>query len=265
MAARNSHFLIILWFSFLTLIGQQQQTRSCDQETHYTGNMHVIRPKSAKGRTRPKVTEACTADDELLQEVRPFSSHPPSHPPHPPPTPSHRFDSSPSPRPLVRQNNLGSAGETVLNIPLMSLNKYKVLPSIEKRSEEEAPTSHMEEKSLRSRLHTNNLRSDQEIERASSGTVRMSTWCQEGETGDLGVLLALRTPCGQRLKCQFQPTDTLQDVVATAERISGKTYKHVLIETMEVPRRSFTNLNMTLSQCSIVTKSVLCISLKDDP
>ncbi|KAK2824982.1 hypothetical protein Q7C36_018909 [Tachysurus vachellii] len=218
--------------------------------------MHVIRPKSAKGRTRPKVTEACTADDELLQEVRPFSSHPP-------PMPSH---SSPSPRPLVRHNNLGSAGETVLNIPLMSLNKYKVLPSIEKRSEEEVPTSHMEEKPSRSRLHTNNLlRSDQEIERASSGTVRKSTWCQEGETGDSGVLLALRTPCGQRLKCQFQPTDTLQDVVATAEEISGERYKHVLIETMEVPRRSFTNLNMTLSQCSIITKSVLCISLKDDP
>ncbi|KAK3547045.1 hypothetical protein QTP86_009248 [Hemibagrus guttatus] len=223
------------------------------------GNMHVIRPKSAKGRTRPKVTESCTADDGLLHEARPFSPHPPSYPPRPPPTPGHSFDSSPSPRAFYRHNNMSSAGETALSIPVMSLNKYKVLPSIEKRSEE-ASSADMEEKSLRSRLHTQHF-SDQEIERASSGTVRVSSRCQEDETGGSGILLALRTPCGQRLKCQFQPTDTLRDVIATAEDISGERYKHVLIETMEVPRRSFSNLNMTLSQCGIVNKSVLCISL----
>ncbi|XP_026776840.2 UBX domain-containing protein 10 [Pangasianodon hypophthalmus] len=229
--------------------------------------MHVIRPKSAKGRTRPKVTEARTADDELLHENRPFSPHPPSHPPRPPPTPSHtpshRLESSPSPRAFFRHDNPSSAVEKALDIPVLSLNKYKVLPSIEKRSKEEASSSDMEEKSSRSRLHACRFfRSDQETERASSRTVRSTSWCQEGETG---VLLALRTPCGQRLKCQFQPTDTLRDVVATAEDQSGKRYEHVLIETMEVPRRSFTNLNMTLSQCGIINKSVLCISLKDSP
>lgn len=225
--------------------------------------MHVIRPKSAKGRTRPKVTEACTANDELLHDKRSLYPHPSSHPPRPPSTPSYRFDSSPSPRAFFRHSNPSSEVEKALDIPVLSLNKYKVLPSIEKRSKEEASSTDMEEKSSRSRLHAcHYFRSDQEMERASSGTVRTTSRCQEGETE---VLLALRTPCGQRLTCQFQPTDTLRDVIATAEDKSGKRYEHVLIETMEVPRRSFINLDMTLCQCGIVNKSVLCISLKDSP
>lgn len=224
--------------------------------------MHVSRPKSAKGRTRPKVTEVCTADDEVLHENCPYPLHPPSHPPRPPPTPSHRFDSSPSPRTFYRHSNPSSAVEKALDAPVLSLNKYKVLPSIEKRSKEAASRADMEEKSLRSRFHACQFFSnDREMERASSRTVRTTPWCHEGETG---VLLALRTPCGQRLKCQFQATDTLRDVIATAEDKSGHWYENVLIETMEVPRRSFTDLNMTLSQCGIVNKSVVCISFKDD-
>lgn len=222
--------------------------------------MHVMRPKSAKGRTRPKVTDAYTAHDELLHETRPFSPHPPSRPPHPPSTPNHRFDSSPSPHTFFRHSNPISEVEKALDISVLSLNKYKVLPSIEKRSEEEASSADMEEKSSRSRLHARHY--FREMERASSGTVRTTSRCQEGETG---LLLALRTPCGQRLKCQFQSTDTLRDVIATAEDTSGKRYEHVLIETMEVPRRSFTDLDMTLCQCGIVNKSVLCISPKGSP
>lgn len=244
--------LVLLFFLFLTTLFHFQE-----------GNMHVMRPKSAKGRTRPKLTEARTADDEPLCENRPFSPHPPSHPPRPPTTPNHRFDSSPSPRAFYRHNNQSSAVEKALDIPMMSLNKYKVLPSIEKKSEEEEFSADMHEQSLTSRLHARHFfRSDQELDRTSYGTVRMTSWCQEGEAG---VLLAVRTPCGQRLMCQFQSTDTLRDVVATAEDKSGKRYEHVLIETMEVPRRSFTDLNMTLCQCGIVNKSVLCISLKDGP
>ncbi|KAM9444623.1 UBX domain-containing protein 10 isoform 1-T2 [Clarias gariepinus] len=221
--------------------------------------MHVMRPKSAKGRTRPKVTKASLGDDELLCEKRPFSPRPPSHSPRPPPTPSPRFGSSSSPHSLFKHgNSASSATEQTFDNPVLSLNKYRVLPSIEKRSEDEASRADMEKRSSRSRLHGRQFsRSDQVMERASSRTV----FCQEGETG---VLLALRTPCGQRLECQFRSTDTLQSVVAKAGDISGKRYEHVLIETMEVPRRSFTDLNMTLSQCGIVNKSVLCISHKDD-
>lgn len=215
--------------------------------------MHVIRPKSAKGRTRPKVTEARTAHDEVLHENGLFSPHPPSHPPRPPSTPGHRFHSSPPSCAFYRQSKSSPAVEKALDVPARSLNKYKVLPSIEKRSEKEASGVDTEERFSRSRLHTGHyFRSDRENART----------CQDGEAR---VLLALRTPSGQRLQCQFQPTDTLRDVVATAEDKSGKRYQDVLIETMEVPRRSFADLNMTLSQCDIVNKSVLCISLKDDP
>lgn len=221
--------------------------------------MHVIRPKSAKGRTRPKVTETHTPDDEFPHENCPFTPQPPR----PPPTPSHGCDSSPSPRTLYRHSSPSSAVEKGLDLPVLSLNKYKVLPSIEKRSGEDASSSDMQELSSMSRVHARHFfRSDQEMVRGSSGTVRATSWCPESETV---VLLALRTPCGQRLKCQFQPTDTLRDIVATAQDKSGNRYEHVLIETMEVPRRSFTDLNMTLSQCGIVNKSVLCISFKDNP
>lgn len=223
--------------------------------------MHVIRPKSAKGRTRPKVTEARPAHDEVLHENGLFCPHPPSHPPRPPSTPGHRFHSSPPSCTFYRQSKSSPAADKALDVPARSLNRYRVLPSIEKRSEEEASGVDTEEKFSRSRLHTGHyFRSDREIERASRGSLKAT--CQDGETG---VLLALRTPSGQRLQCQFQPTDTLRDVVATAEDKSGKRYRDVLIETMEVPRRSFADLNMTLSQCDIVNKSVLCISLKDDP
>ncbi|KAF5892058.1 UBX domain-containing protein 10 [Clarias magur] len=205
-------------------------------------DMHVMRPKSAKGRTRPKVTEASPGDDALLGDKRPFSPRHPSHSPRPPPTPSPRFDSSPSPRPLFRHgDSAGSATGQTFDNPVLSLNKYSVLPSIEKRSGDEASRADMEKRSSRSRLHgRQSSRSPQFMERTSSRTVR----CQEGETG---VLLALRTPCGQRLECQFRPMDTLQNVVAKAGDISGQRYEHVLVETMEVPRRSFTDLNLTLS------------------
>ncbi|KAI5609150.1 UBX domain-containing protein 10 [Silurus asotus] len=191
------------------------------------------------------VTEAYAGDDKYLHETRPFPPVPSSRFPHPPPTTFHWFKSSPSSSAYL------SHSKPIFPI----MNKYKILPRIQSNSN--ASSADTIKKSSRSRLHGHKcLKSNQEMDGASSGTVKQIQNVEK-------VLLAFRTPCGQRLMCEFRPTDTLWDVVATAEVKSGKLYKHVQVNTMEVPMRIFTNLNMTLSQCSIVTKSVLCIRFKD--
>uniref|UniRef100_A0AAR2LFQ3 UBX domain-containing protein n=1 Tax=Pygocentrus nattereri TaxID=42514 RepID=A0AAR2LFQ3_PYGNA len=195
--------------------------------------MHMTRPKSSKGRTRVRVTQALAADEGVHQSHM-FSPHPP---------PSSTPTVIPT-RAVPRQSSRPSAEvhseifEPPPDVPVLSLNKYKVLPSIEKRPGD-VLTRGVEEKVSRLSL--------------SDSTV----------DGDKQLLLAIRTPCGQRFKWHFQPTDTLQAVIAAAEAKCGERYKHAVIETMEVPRQTFTNLTMSLSQCGIFNKSVLCISLED--
>ncbi|XP_036447747.1 UBX domain-containing protein 10 [Colossoma macropomum] len=248
--------------------------------------MHMTRPKSSKGRTRVRVTQAV---DEGVQQSHMFSPHPP-----PPPAstviPTHT---------VPRQSSRPSADvrpeifERPPDVPVLSLNKYKVLPSIEKRPGDLSARG-VEEKVSRLSLSDSSLRdhhqlqreqhishfcswtaskSDPEMEIVSTvqfdpNTGRVMPGHSESRTdvavdGDAQLLLAIRTPCGQRFKWHFQPTDTLQAVVAAAEAESGERYEDAVIETMEVPRRTFTNLTMSLSQCGIFNKSVLCISLED--
>lgn len=77
------------------------------------------------------------------------------------------------------------------------------------------------------------------------------------------LLLAVRAPCGGRFQQHFRASDTLLMVRASAERRYGTKYGPVSVETMDVPRRSFTDMDMTLAQCGIINRSVLCISLSD--
>uniref|UniRef100_A0A3B1JRR7 UBX domain protein 10 n=1 Tax=Astyanax mexicanus TaxID=7994 RepID=A0A3B1JRR7_ASTMX len=206
-------------------------------------NMHMTRPKSSKGRSRARLTLGL---EDGVHQGHVFLPHPPL--PHPPPLSS---STEVSPRTVLRQAGRSSA-EVLTEVfpeeetlPVLNFNKYKVLPSIEKRPEAEKSIRGAEEKtsslSLTSRGHS------------------------ESETGagDAHLLLAIRTPRGQRFKCHFQPTDTLQTVVAAAQLQSGEQYQHAVIETMEVPRQTFTNLTRSLSQCGICNKSLLIISLED--
>uniref|UniRef100_A0A3Q3IQS3 UBX domain-containing protein n=1 Tax=Monopterus albus TaxID=43700 RepID=A0A3Q3IQS3_MONAL len=121
------------------------------------------------------------------------------------------------------------------------LNKYKVLPSIGKRRSEVRPGKSLD-KNL-SKLHL----SDDSVLQQTSGS----------------LLLAIRAPCGKRFQQHFEPTDTLLMVRTSAEGRYGAKYGEVSIETMDVPRRSFTDLDLTLAQCGILNKSVLCISQND--
>lgn len=73
------------------------------------------------------------------------------------------------------------------------------------------------------------------------------------------LLLAVRSPSGQRFEHCFKPTDSLQTVLSVAEQKTVAKYERCSIETMEVPRRSFPDLSRTLQECGILPRSVLCI------
>ncbi|XP_007241015.3 UBX domain-containing protein 10 [Astyanax mexicanus] len=248
--------------------------------------MHMTRPKSSKGRSRARLTLGL---EDGVHQGHVFLPHPPL--PHPPPLSS---STEVSPRTVLRQAGRSSA-EVLTEVfaeeetlPVLNFNKYKVLPSIEKRPEAEKSIRGAEEKTSslslsdsRDHLHfaqrlcsRSASRGDSETKRgseeqrgppAAADTRRTSRGHSESETGagDAHLLLAIRTPRGQRFKCHFQPTDTLQTVVAAAQLQSGEQYQHAVIETMEVPRQTFTNLTRSLSQCGICNKSLLIISLED--
>lgn len=75
------------------------------------------------------------------------------------------------------------------------------------------------------------------------------------------LLLAIRSPSGERFERHFRPTDNLETVVAVAEQKNAAAYRRCRIGTVEVPRRTFSDLSRSLQDCAIRHKSVLCILL----
>ncbi|MBN3318685.1 UBX10 protein, partial [Atractosteus spatula] len=189
--------------------------------------MHVTRPKSAKGRSRPALN--CT------QSVHSVSQHGSPLTPRPPSNTRERAGSSLSSATPARRGSLVKTDEIpeLLQVlpaqPTSSLNRYRVLPSIEKKEE-----------------------STPEMTAPAEARVEQN------------LLLAVRSPSGERFQRLFHPSDTLQTVIATAEAEHGTSYEGGIIETMEVPRRSFHNLSLTLEQSGICNRTVLCVSQKAD-
>ncbi|ELW68536.1 UBX domain-containing protein 10 [Tupaia chinensis] len=244
-------------------------------------NMHVIRPKSAKGRTRPSLCKSQGTE---------VSSHhvPPSLPPAIPcesassQEPGACAPSSPNQGPpdeipeLLQQVPIGASS---------SLNKYPVLPSIHRKSLEEGAVETVARKA--SSLHLSSIRAlyqektcpvktceeasrtqvcDPEgkpnVQTKSRGSSRVRD-LEEPSDREPRLLLAVRSPSGQRFVRHFRPTDDLQTVIAVAEQENKTTYRHCSIETMEVPRRRFFDLTKSLQECRIPHKSVLGISRED--
>ncbi|KQK79372.1 UBX domain-containing protein 10 [Amazona aestiva] len=249
-----------------------------------TTNMHVTRPKSAKGRTRSSFnysqsTEACPC-------------HVPSSPP--PPAP-HQLVSSQ--RALFRKPAFPSSQvspeeipELLQHVPLRtssSLNKYRVLPSIGFKGTGSSTVEAVAEQV--DRLEVSGKQEDIPKGKTLSGKQDFASMslesshkhCPPEKPGgkmspsasslgrledlpkeELHLLLAVRSPSGQRFEHHFQPTDSLQTVLAMAEQKTSAKYKHCSVETMDVPRRSFSDLTRSLHECGILHKSVLCIRQK---
>ncbi|XP_077075144.1 UBX domain-containing protein 10 [Siphateles boraxobius] len=207
--------------------------------------MHVSRPKSSKGRSRPMMAQASSVVDP--------PSQPSSLSPQPPAAKANdRSKQSLRSRAILRCGSQ-TRTDTLPDEPV-SLNKYRVLPSIEKKTATDRKFS-QGASSHTICQHTSHVHTKARHDVMSEGT--------GSETEDSGLLLAIRTPCGQRFKCHFRPTDQLRAVRSAAEEEFGERFDNCVIETMDVPRRTFTNLTMSLAQCGVLNKSVLCISHED--
>ncbi|XP_071333375.1 UBX domain-containing protein 10 [Trachinotus anak] len=236
--------------------------------------MHLTRPKSSKGRSRPAVSDADGIQGTAVSPEPPARSRPDR---------SLRSRSQPV---LWQAGRLGQ--DEALHLPQhapaarpQSLNKYKVLPSIERRRPEGSPGRSLDRNMSKLTLSDGAIL---QLGHEEPGVPTAQTCSSEGDTradgpfriwpmpldpgsvttkeaGACGrLLLAIREPCGRRFQQHFEPTDTLMMVRASAEARYGAKYGGASIETMDVPRRSFTDMDMTLAQCGILNRSVLCIS-----
>ncbi|CAI9556020.1 unnamed protein product [Staurois parvus] len=190
--------------------------------------MHVARPKSAKGRTRTT--------------PQGFSHHVETYPCHTSPTP--RPPSARAPSRIGQEGVPELLHQLPARPPSSSLSRYRVLPSIgaaESSGEhggDHPSSSHRNVRMMDSVVPVN---------------------LQEPSEEEPRLLLAIRSHSGQRFQRHFRPTDTLFTVLAVAEEKTGVPYKDCIVESMEVPRRSFMDLSRSLQECNIPNKSVLCI------
>ncbi|NXB67913.1 UBX10 protein, partial [Struthidea cinerea] len=243
--------------------------------------MHVTRPKSAKGQRRsmshPQGMEACpchvpAASSRELASSRRASLTKPVFPP---------GQVSPEKIPKLLQQ-----------VPLKtssSLNKYRVLPSIARKGAGSDAVEALAERTNRLEVSEGREDAPEGIEapsgergsaRALSGSDTATEesshvhcapeqWGQQarqesprmspGSPEEPHMLLAVRSPSGQRFEHHFKPSDSLQTVLAMAGQKLSANYQHCSVETTEVPRRSFSDLTKSLQECGILHKSVLCI------
>ncbi|NXY21096.1 UBX10 protein, partial [Atrichornis clamosus] len=248
-----------------------------------TVTMHVTRPKSAKGRRRPSFshpqgTEAspCHVPSSLLaappQELVNSRRALLTKPVFPP------AQVSPEEIPKLLQQ-----------VPLKtssSLNKYRVLPSIGWKGVGSDAMGALAEWTNRLEVREDTPKFIRTLsgEQGSASTLSGSDiptkesshmHCLPEKLGrkvrqespsvfplspeEPHMLLAVRSPSGQRFEHHFKPSDSLQTILAVAGQKLLATYQHCSIETMEVPRRSFSDLTKSLHECGILHKSVLCI------
>ncbi|NXF25217.1 UBX10 protein, partial [Rhodinocichla rosea] len=251
-----------------------------------TITMHVSRPKSAKGQ-RPGLshrqsTEAC-----------------PCHVPSSPlaPSPQELVKSRRAPLTKVAfppaQVSPGKIPKLLQQVPLKtsssSLNRYRVLPSISQKGAGSSAVEALAERTNRLEVSEGQEGAPKATKAFSGGQGSASTlsgsgipteqsshvhcapeqwggpvrqespWVLPASLEEPHMLLAVRSPSGQRFEHHFKPSDSLQTVLAVAGQKLLANYQHCSIETMEVPRRSFPDLTKSLQECRILPKSVLCI------
>ncbi|NXM71521.1 UBX10 protein, partial [Serilophus lunatus] len=241
-----------------------------------TVTMHVTRPKSAKGRRRPSFNppqggEACPCrvPSSCPRELASTRRAPLAKPAFPP------AQVSPEEIPeLLQQVPLKSCS---------SLNKYRVLPSIGRKGEGKdavealAQSTHRLEVSEDAPKFIQTLPGEQRPASTLSGSQiptedrdcppekwgrkmrQESCSMSPPSLEEPQVLLAVRSPSGQRFEHHFKPSDSLLMVLAVAGQKLLANYQDCSVETMEVPRRSFSDLTKSLRECGILHKSVLCI------
>ncbi|KAG7257820.1 hypothetical protein CRUP_018751 [Coryphaenoides rupestris] len=226
--------------------------------------MHLTRPKSSKGRSRPPADHTVGDTGHARSDHTPAASS--SSTSRSPPAVTSTW---PHTRPPGPDDTAAQCGPGARSSPL-SLNKYKH----RRHSHGTAPAG-----SGASKARQTATRSDPEIGNVADAYYRFAsappdpdpdpdpdiTETQE-ETAPVvaaatdGLLLAIRAPCGRRFQQHFASGDSLHTLIACAEARYETSYPEAFVETMDVPRRSFRRLDATLSECRIFNRSVLCIS-----
>ncbi|XP_069466472.1 UBX domain-containing protein 10 [Ambystoma mexicanum] len=255
-----------------------------------TFTMHVTRPKSAKGRTRASLNFSHNVETYSLRVPSPPSqpvSFEVSHSQRGSVSASNRAESGVR----ISQEEIPELMQQVPSRPSSSLNKYMVLPSIRRKGTGDSADGDASEQT--SKLHLNDRLQEVPVKPLYRGD-RSAKYMLEAKSSKESVaktpstysdkppvnsdekrsllysdleepleeprlLLAVRSPSGRRYERYFRPTDSLQTIVAVTELRSITRYKNCSIETMEVPRRSFSDLSKSLEDCGILNKSVLCI------
>lgn len=250
-----------------------------------TVTMNVSRPKSAKGQ-RPSLShrqsmEAClchvppsplAASPRELVNSRRAALTKPLFPP--------------------AQVSREKISKLLQEVPLKtssSLNKYRVLPSIIRKGAGSDAGGALAERTDRLQVSEGQEDAPKAIKAVSGGQRCASTLsgsdigteesshrhCAPGQWGRQErqessrvrpvspegphVLLAVRSPSGQRFEHHFRPSDSLQTVLAVAGQKLLANFQHCRVETMEIPRRSFSDLSKSLQECGILSRTVLCI------
>ncbi|NXA55319.1 UBX10 protein, partial [Nothocercus julius] len=256
-------------------------------------NMHMTRPKSAKGRTRSSFNYS--------PRVEAYPCRVPSLPLAAQESANSRRTSSPKPSPVFPSSQVSpeEIPELLQLVPLRtssSLNKYRVLPSIGRKDLGNSAVEIVTEQTSRLKMSKEEAEKLNPLSREQGSANILSEAEEPAEEGlhiqcpsekpggkmrqgnsslsalslqeppkkEPSLLLAIRSPSGQRFEHHFKPTDSLQQVLAVAEQKTTTKYKHCSVETMEVPRRSFSDLTRSLQECGIFHKSVLCI-LQEEP
>ncbi|CAL8368156.1 unnamed protein product [Lota lota] len=216
--------------------------------------MNLTRPKSSKGRSRPPADHTVRDTREHVHSDQNLAV-------------GHRSDGCIRSRShsvtrittLPGQDNKATSLQCVPARSTLSLNKYK-----QRRHSHEEPGCSTIKTTAKTQTATQsnpemgqvapalNKLPDQDIMESRDETAAVVATDQ--------LLLAIRAPCGRRFQQHFAYADTLQTLIACAEARNETSYAEAFIETMDVPRRSFRRLDMTLSECCIFNRSVLCIS-----
>ncbi|NXG42709.1 UBX10 protein, partial [Psilopogon haemacephalus] len=251
--------------------------------------MHVARPKSAKGRRRPSFS--CSQS---------LGACPCRVPPSPPAAARQQLNSRrvPSTTPALSAGPVppGEIAALLQQVPqrsCSSLNRYRVLPSIgcgaalEALAEragrmnlwetgedpprsgaaagEQGPAGALSERDGPGVESSHMQRPPEKPgwKTRQESPPGLTLGVEELPPEESELLLAIRSPSGQRFEHYFKPSDSLQAVLAVAEQKTSSRYKHCSLETMEVPRRTFSDLTRSLHECGILHKSVLCIRLEE--
>ncbi|KAM4885858.1 LOW QUALITY PROTEIN: UBX domain-containing protein 10 [Sylvia borin] len=250
-----------------------------------TLTMHVTRPKSAKGQ-RPSLRHR--------QGLEACLCHVPPSPPAASPGELVNSRRAPLTKPAFppAQVSPEKIPKLLQQVPLKtsssSLNKYRVLPSIIRKGAGSDAVGALAERTNRLEVSEGQEDAPKAIktfsgEQGSASTLsgsgnpteessqmhfpeqwgrqarQESPWVFPVSPEEPRVLLAVRSPSGQRFEHHFKPSDSLQTVLAVAGQKLLANYQHCSVETMEVPRRSFSDLTKSLHECGILPKSVLCI------